>query len=47
MGFARTVAHQVHILHAGRIAESGPPDQIFQSPRTQITREFLAEAGKS
>jgi ABC-type polar amino acid transport system ATPase subunit len=47
MGFARTVAHQVHILHAGTIAESGPPEQIFESPRTDITRDFLAEIRKT
>ncbi len=45
MSFARTVAHQIHILHAGRIAESGPPDQIFDAPKEEITREFLSEAG--
>ena len=44
MSFARTVAHQVHILHAGRIAESGPPEQIFRAPKESITREFLSEA---
>lgn len=44
MSFARTVAHQIHILHAGRIAESGPPDQIFDAPQEAITREFLSEA---
>ena len=45
MSFARNVAHQVHILHAGRIAESGPPEQIFEHPKEAITREFLSEAG--
>ena len=47
MSFARTVAHQVHILHAGQIAESGPPEQVFGDPREAITREFLSEAGKA
>jgi ABC-type polar amino acid transport system ATPase subunit len=47
MGFARTVAHQVHILHAGTIAESGPPAQIFEAPTTDVTREFLAEVRKT
>ncbi len=47
MSFARTVAHQVHILHAGRIAESGPPEQIFENPQEPITREFLSEAAKA
>ena len=44
MSFARTVAHRVHILHAGTIAESGPPEQIFEDPQTDITRSFLSEA---
>jgi ABC-type polar amino acid transport system ATPase subunit len=44
MGFARNVAHTVHVMHAGRVAESGPPDQIFDAPQQEVTREFLAEA---
>ena len=44
MGFARSVAHTVHVLHAGRIAESGPPGQVFESPRTEVTRAFLQDA---
>lgn len=47
MGFARTVGHQVHILHAGRIAESGPPDQIFDNPQEEVTKLFLSEAKKA
>ena len=47
MSFARTVAHQVHILHAGRIAESGPPEQIFEDPPQAITREFLSEVARA
>ncbi|RLT22000.1 MAG: amino acid ABC transporter ATP-binding protein [Planctomycetota bacterium] len=47
MSFARTVAHQVHILHAGRIAESGPPEQIFEAPQEAITQEFLSEAARA
>ena len=43
MNFARTVAHRVHVLHAGTVAESGPPEQIFDAPSEPITREFLAE----
>jgi ABC-type polar amino acid transport system ATPase subunit len=46
LGFARGVAHTVHILHAGRVAESGPPEQIFESPREAVTRAFLAQAGQ-
>ncbi|MFN8708819.1 MAG: amino acid ABC transporter ATP-binding protein [Planctomyces sp.] len=41
MSFARTVAHSVHILHSGSIIESGPPEQIFESPVHPVTKEFL------
>jgi ABC-type polar amino acid transport system ATPase subunit len=47
MGFARQVAGTVHVMHAGRVAESGPPDQIFTAPATDVTRSFLAEFGTS
>lgn len=43
MSFARTVAHSVHILHAGSIIESGPPQQVFENAQHPVTREFLAE----
>ncbi len=45
MGFARRVAHTVHVMHAGRVVESGPPAQVFGAPREAVTRAFLAEAG--
>jgi ABC-type polar amino acid transport system ATPase subunit len=44
MSFARNVANTVHIMHAGRVAESGPPSQVFENPREEVTRHFLAEA---
>jgi ABC-type polar amino acid transport system ATPase subunit len=44
MNFARNVSHTVHVMHAGRVAESGPPDQIFGSPQQEVTRSFLAES---
>jgi ABC-type polar amino acid transport system ATPase subunit len=43
MGFARGVATTVHVMHEGRIAESGPPGQIFEDPHQEVTRTFLAE----
>ena len=42
MTFAKTVAHQVHILHSGRIIESGSPAQVFESPQHPTTRDFLS-----
>ena len=47
MGFARNVAHTVHIMHDGRVAESGPPQQIFENPHQEVTRTFLAEAKRA
>jgi ABC-type polar amino acid transport system ATPase subunit len=44
MSFARRVAHTVHVMHAGRVAESGPPEQIFEHPQQDVTRSFLAQA---
>jgi polar amino acid transport system ATP-binding protein len=44
MGFARRVAHTVHVMHAGRVAESGPPQHIFEGSTSPVTRSFLAEA---
>jgi polar amino acid transport system ATP-binding protein len=41
MAFARDVATQVCFLDGGRIAESGPPEQIFADPREERTRAFL------
>jgi ABC-type histidine transport system ATPase subunit len=43
MSFARRVADTVHVMHEGRIAESGPPEQIFGQPRLDATRSFLAQ----
>ncbi len=44
MGFARQVAHRVHVFGDGRVLESGPPDQIFEAPQQETTRLFLSEA---
>lgn len=44
MSFARQVAHSVHVFGGGRVIESGPPEQIFESPLEEATREFLSES---
>ena len=41
MQFAREVADRVLFFDAGRIAEEGPPEQVFSNPQHQRTREFL------
>src|SRR5262245_50212314 len=43
MHFARNVAHTVHVMHQGRVAESGPAEQVFQSPKVDATQAFLAQ----
>ena len=42
MGFARRVADRVVFLSGGEIVEQGPPEQVFDSPLRQQTRDFLA-----
>jgi len=46
MGFARRVADQVALLADGRIVESGPVAQVFEQPRTEQSRDFLARVLK-
>jgi ABC-type polar amino acid transport system ATPase subunit len=46
MSFARRVAHTVHVMHEGAVAESGPPGQIFGDARTEVTRQFVTEADR-
>ena len=42
MSFARDVASEVIFLHAGRIEEQGPPARVFNDPRSDRCRQFLA-----
>jgi polar amino acid transport system ATP-binding protein len=42
MGFARQVADNVCFLHGGGIHEQGPPDQVFDDPQQERTRQFLS-----
>jgi polar amino acid transport system ATP-binding protein len=41
MAFARKVSDRVVFMHAGRIHEMGPPEQVFGAPRTAELRQFL------
>jgi len=41
MGFARKVASRIVFMEGGYIVEEGPPDQMFDAPRNERTREFL------
>ncbi len=41
MSFAREISDRVCFLDAGRIVESGPPEQVIGAPREERTRRFL------
>jgi polar amino acid transport system ATP-binding protein len=41
MGFARQLADRVALLANGKIAEFGPPEQVFGESQSEITRGFL------
>ena len=42
MGFAADVASRVVFMEAGRIVESGPPEEVLARPRTERLQAFLA-----
>jgi cystine transport system ATP-binding protein len=42
MGFARHIATHVAVFDAGKVVETGRPDDVFTRPREERTRRFLA-----
>jgi polar amino acid transport system ATP-binding protein len=42
MGFAREVADRVIFMDEGRILETGTPEQIFNFPKNERSKEFLS-----
>jgi len=42
MTFARKVSDRLVFMHAGRIHEMGPPDQLFDRPQTPELKQFLS-----
>jgi polar amino acid transport system ATP-binding protein len=42
MNFARKVSDRVVFMHAGRIHEMGPPQELFSTPKTPELQQFLA-----
>ncbi len=47
MTFARRVADWVIVMDRGAIIEEGPPEQIFDAPTVERTRDFLSHLGWS
>ena len=42
MGFARDVADKVVFMDSGIVLEEGRPEEIFNNPKNERTRQFLA-----
>ncbi|BBX64237.1 ABC transporter ATP-binding protein [Mycobacterium saskatchewanense] len=42
MGFARSASDTVVFMDHGKVVESGPPEQIFDSPQTERLQRFLS-----
>jgi len=42
MRFARDVSTQVVFLHEGQIEEMGPPEQMFNNPKSQRVQDFMS-----
>ncbi|HFQ14856.1 MAG TPA: amino acid ABC transporter ATP-binding protein [Rhodobacteraceae bacterium] len=42
MRLAADVAEHVVFLHNGKIEEEGPPSEVFENPKTERLRQFLA-----
>jgi polar amino acid transport system ATP-binding protein len=42
MSFARKVSDRLVFMHAGRIHEVGPPEQVFENPQTAELKQFLS-----
>jgi ABC-type histidine transport system ATPase subunit len=40
MNFARDVSSHVIFLHKGLIEEEGPPEQVFNHPKSERCRQF-------
>ncbi|HEX5288307.1 MAG TPA: ABC transporter ATP-binding protein [Streptosporangiaceae bacterium] len=42
LAVVRLVSHQVYVMREGKVVESGGPDEIFQAPREEYTRQLIA-----
>jgi peptide/nickel transport system ATP-binding protein len=42
LAVVRLVSHQVYVMRAGKVVESGGPDEIFHAPREEYTRQLIA-----
>ena len=42
MGFAKDVSDKVYFMDGGYLIESGTPDEVFNHPKTERAKKFLA-----
>lgn len=43
MGFARGISNRILFMDEGKIIESGTPEEIFDNPQQERTKEFLSK----
>lgn len=43
MGFAKQVSNRVIFMEGGLIAEEGSPEEVFEHPKNERTKEFLSK----
>jgi peptide/nickel transport system ATP-binding protein len=43
IGLAYYVSDSIFIMHKGKIVEQGPPDQVTQSPSSDVTKQLLED----
>ncbi|MEP9383780.1 ABC transporter ATP-binding protein [Nocardioides sp. KR10-350] len=42
LAVVRLVSHHVYVMRAGRVVESGDPDEVFRHPRDDYTKQLVA-----
>jgi len=42
LAVVRLVSHRVYVMRAGKVVESGEPDDIFRDPREEYTKQLIA-----
>ena len=42
MGFARDISDRVCFFYGGKIEEQAPPDELFENPQRERTKQFLS-----
>ena len=43
MGFAKEIADRVLFIDGGIIVEEGTPEEVFEHPKNERTKEFLSK----